>query len=62
MPPLFPNKRPEKRPPISIKLTPRSKPNALRNAQVMPPYRVDLTLAPSTLQQINTPPRSGRDH
>ncbi len=62
MPPLSPHKRTDKRPLTSIKLTARSKPNALRNAQVMPPYRVDLTLMPSTFDQIITPPRAGRDH
>ncbi|MGY5793655.1 hypothetical protein ACXHXM_25935 len=40
----------------SSKLNKRSKPNALRNAQVMPPHRVDLTLSPSTLEQIFAPP------
>jgi hypothetical protein len=62
MPPLFLNKPTVKRPLASSKLTTRSTPNALRGALVMPPFRVDLTLAPSTLDQITTPPKAGRDH
>lgn len=59
---LFLNRRTDKRPATSTKLTTLSKPNALRGAQVMPPYRVDLTLTPSTLDQVNTRPQAGRDH
>ncbi len=62
MPPMSLNTRTEKRPATSNKLTPRSKPNALRNAQVIPPYRVDLTLMPTTLDQMITRPLVGRDH
>jgi hypothetical protein len=62
MPPLSLNKRADKRLLAPNKLTTRSKPNALGRAQVVPPYRVDLTLPPSTLDQINIPPRAGRDH
>ncbi len=62
MPPLSLNRGTDKRPLASNKLTTRSKPNALRGAQVIPPYRVDLTLTPSTLDQINTKPAAGRDN
>lgn len=31
------------------------RPNALRNAQVMPPHTVDLTLPPSVLDNIHVP-------
>jgi hypothetical protein len=31
------------------------RPNALRNAQVMPPHNVDLTLSPSTYDDIHLP-------
>jgi hypothetical protein len=31
------------------------RPNALRNAQVMPPHTVDLTLPPSVLDDIRVP-------
>jgi len=62
MPPRSLNKRTVRRALASSKLTTRSKPNALRGAQVIPPFRVDLTLAPSTLDQITTPPKAGRDH
>ncbi len=61
MPPLSLNKRADKHLLASNKLTTRSKPNALRGAQVVPPYRVDLTLPPSALEQINMS-RAGRDH
>lgn len=38
------------------------RPNALRNAQVMPPYNVDLTLPPSVLDDIHVPAHiSGAD-
>jgi len=42
-------------PHISAKLTKRTRLNALRNAQVVPPHRVDLTLNPSTLEQMRAP-------
>lgn len=31
------------------------RPNALRNAQVMPPHHVDLTLSPSTYDDVHLP-------
>lgn len=31
------------------------RPNSLRNAQVMPPYNVDLTLSPSTFDDMHVP-------
>lgn len=38
------------------------RPNALRNAQVLPPYNVDLTLPTSVLDDIHVPAHiSGRD-
>lgn len=38
------------------------RPNALRNAQVMPPHHVDLTLPPSVLDDIHVPAHiSGSD-
>ena len=38
------------------------RPNALRNAQVMPPHNVDLTLPPSVLDDIHVPAHvSGAD-
>jgi len=46
---------PDKRPDTSAKLTKRARLNALRNAQVMPPHRVDLTLNPSTQEQMRAP-------
>ena len=53
MPPLSLNRRTDKRPLASNKLTTRSKPNALRGAQVIPP---------STMDHINTKPAAGRDN
>ena len=38
------------------------RPNSLRNAQVMPPYQVDLTLSPSTRDNVYVPAHvSGAD-
>jgi len=54
--------RGDRRPQTVNQLNARLKPNALRNVQVLPPYRVDLTLSPTTLDQIQVPPRPGRDH
>lgn len=46
---------PEKRPDTSAKLTKRARQNALRDAQVMPPHKVDLTLNPNTQEQMRAP-------
>jgi len=48
------------RPETKNKLNKRSKPNALRSAQVLPPHRVDLTLHPTTQEQMNIPPKINR--
>lgn len=38
------------------------RPNSLRKAQVMPPYNVDLTLSPSTYDDVHVPAHvSGAD-
>jgi len=38
----------------------QAKPNALRNAQVLPPHNVDLTLEPTTVAQVRAfPTRQG---
>jgi hypothetical protein len=33
----------------------RAKPNRMRNAQVLPPHQVDLTLTPGVLHDIHVP-------
>lgn len=45
----------EKRPTEPAKNAKRARPNALRQAQVMPPHNVDLTLQPGTHDDIHVP-------
>jgi hypothetical protein len=42
----------DKRPATPAGPSNKARPNALRNAQVLPPHNVDLILAPTTLDQI----------
>ncbi|PZM08957.1 hypothetical protein [Rhizobium tubonense] len=45
----------DKKPATPARSSTRAQPNALRNAQVLPPHNVDLTLEPTTLEQIRAP-------
>jgi hypothetical protein len=45
----------EKKPATPAKSVKRSRPNALRQAQVMPPHQVDLTLPPATHDDVHVP-------
>ncbi|SEI19055.1 hypothetical protein SAMN05216228_104318 [Rhizobium tibeticum] len=49
----FPIRPTAKRPGTSSRPT---QPNAFRNAQVLPPHKVDLTLAPTTQEQMRASP------
>jgi hypothetical protein len=55
MNPFVPAGPTDKRPAIPAQPSNRARPNALRNAQVLPPHNVDMTLAPTTLEQIRAP-------
>ncbi|EPE98639.1 hypothetical protein RGCCGE502_09440 [Rhizobium grahamii CCGE 502] len=50
----------DKRPETRNKLNKRSKANAFRTVQVLPPHRVDLTLHPTTQEQMSIPPKINR--
>ncbi|MBB3611098.1 hypothetical protein [Rhizobium sp. BK602] len=51
----------EQRPELTARQK-RARPNALRQAQVLPPHNVDLTLQPATHEQVHVPAHvSGAD-
>ena len=57
-----PHRHVEDRPQTPAKPRKRAKPNALRNAQVLPPHNVDLTLSPAPHDDIHVPAHvSGSD-
>ncbi|KAA0687401.1 hypothetical protein DTW90_33465 [Neorhizobium sp. P12A] len=55
MPTFGPINTTDVRPTMPLKSSKPAPPNVIRNAQVMPPHQVDLTLAPTTLEQIRAP-------
>jgi hypothetical protein len=55
MHPFGPISTADKKPTTPPKSSNRARPNLTRHAQVMPPQQVDLTLAPTTLEQIRAP-------
>jgi hypothetical protein len=52
---MSPTRSSDGRPARPAEPSSRFRPNALRNAQVLPPHSVDLTLSPTTLEQIRAP-------
>lgn len=46
---------PSEKPATPAKSMKRSKPNSLRQAQVLPPHNVDLTLPPSMHEEMHVP-------
>jgi hypothetical protein len=58
--PIHPHPK-EKKPELTARQK-RARPNSLRQAQVLPPHNVDLTLQPATHEQVHVPAHvSGAD-
>ncbi|NLR97486.1 hypothetical protein HGP17_11735 [Rhizobium sp. P38BS-XIX] len=55
MHPFGPISTADKKPTTPPMSSNHARPNLMRQAQVIPPHQVDLTLAPTTLEQIRAP-------